>query len=178
MGIASAIGDEWRGPTGGRFQRYLQADVAMPPGFSGGPLIATDGSVLGMNTSGSLRAATPTVPAADVKRIVEALLTDGAVSQGYLGITPQPARLTADLATQLGRETGLLVTFVEPDGPAADGGLLLGDVVVAFDCDAVKDTDDLFGALSEAAGRAALFTVVRGGQLAEITLTVGERGRR
>ena len=60
MGIASAIGDEWRGPTGGRFQRYLQADVAMPPGFSGGPLIATDGSVLGMNTSGSLRAATPT----------------------------------------------------------------------------------------------------------------------
>jgi S1-C subfamily serine protease len=178
MGIVSTQGGEWRGPTGGRFQRYLQADVAMPPGFSGGPLITTDGAVVGMNTSGLLRAATPTVPADDVKRIVEALLAHGAVSRGYLGITPQPARLPADLATQLGRETGLLVTFVEPDGPAATGGLLLGDVVVAFDGDAVNDTDDLFGALSEAAGRAALFTVVRGGKLAEVTLTLGERGRR
>jgi len=63
--------------------------------------------------------ATPTVPAADVKRIVEVLLADGAVSRGYLGITPQPARLPADLATQLGRETGLAGT--DRHGPTWPG---------------------------------------------------------
>jgi len=150
----------------------------MHPGFSGGPLIATDGSVLGMNTSGLLRAATPTVPAADVRRIVEALLAHGAVSRGYLGITPQPARLPADLATELGRETGLLVTFVEPDGPAAKGGLMLGDVIVAFDGANVEDADDLFGALADAAGRQSSVTMIRGGQIVETTLEVGERGVR
>ena len=178
MGIASAVGGEWRGPAGGRFERYVQADVAMHPGFSGGPLIGTDGAVLGMNTSGLLRAATPTVPAGDVRRIVEALLEHGAVSRGYLGITPQPARLPADLAAQLGRETGLLVTFVEPDGPSASGALLLGDVIVAFEGAPVVDMDDLFGALADAAGREAGVKVVRAGQVVEINLEVGERGHR
>lgn len=178
MGIASAIGGEWRSPAGGRFERYLQADVAMHPGFSGGPLIGVDGAVLGMNTSALLRTATPTVPAADVKRITEALLQHGSVSCGYLGITSQPARLPPNLAEQLGRETGLLVTFVEPDSPAEKSGVLLGDVIVAFDGAPLAEMDDLFIALADAAGKAASLSVVRGGVLSDLEVTVGERGGR
>lgn len=178
MGIASAIGGEWRSPAGGRFERYLQADVAMHPGFSGGPLIGIDGAAIGMNTSALLRAATPTVPAADVKRVVEALLKHGSVSRGYLGITPQPARLSPGLAEQLGRETGLLVTFVEPDGPAERSGVLLGDVIVTFDGAPVAQMDELFGALADAAGQTAALSVVRGGALSELQVAVGERGQQ
>ena len=178
MGIASAVGGEWRGPAGGRFERYLLADVAMHPGFSGGPLVGADGAVLGMNTSGLLRAATPTIPLADVKRIADALLAHGSVSRGYLGITPQPARLSADLAGNLGRETGLLVTSVEPEGPAVQAGMLLGDVIVAFDGAPVTHLDELFGALADVAGRSVVLTIVRGGQVSELQVEVGERGRR
>jgi S1-C subfamily serine protease len=178
MGIASAVGGEWRSPAGGRFERYVLADVAMHPGFSGGPLLGLDGGVLGMNTSGLLRAATPSIPIADVKRIADALLAHGTVSRGYLGITPQPARLSADLAEKLGRETGLLVTSVEPEGPAAKSGLLLGDVIVGFDGASVTHPDDLFGALADAAGRSIVLGIVRGGQAIEVEVEVGERGRR
>ncbi len=176
MGIASAIGGGWRSHGGGRFERYLQADVAMHPGFSGGPLVDVTGAALGMNPSALRRMASPTVPAGDVKRITEALLANGKVRRGYLGITPQPARLPAALAEQLGQETGLLITFVEADSPAEKGNLLLGDVIVSIDGSPVRQLDDLFSALADRAGEKAELQAVRGGQLQKFELTVGERG--
>jgi S1-C subfamily serine protease len=178
MGIASAIGGEWRTPAGGRFQRYLQADVAMYPGFSGGPLVGVDGLVHGMNTSALLRAATPTVPVEDLRRIVEAILTKGTVSRGYLGITTQGARLPSAAASEVGRETGLLVTYVEADSPAERAGVVLGDVIVAFGDVPTEDMDDLFAALADAAGQTARLTLVRGGKVTTVEALVGERGGR
>ncbi len=175
MGIASAIGGSWQSPGGRRFERYLQADVAMPPGFSGGPLVDVHGSAIGMNTSALRRFASPTVPAGDVRRVTETLLEHGTVRRGYLGVTPQPARLPPAIAEELGQETGLLVTFVEPGGPADKAGLLLGDVMVAFGGAPVRHIDDLFGALAESAGSKAPVRVLRGGQLSEISVGVGER---
>jgi S1-C subfamily serine protease len=177
MGMVSAIGGAWQSPGGGRFERYLQADVAMHPGFSGGLLIDSTGGALGMNTSGLLRAATPSIPAADVRRVTEALLAHGAVSRGYLGITPQPARLPEALAEKLGQETGLLVTLAEPDGPAGAAGVLLGDVLTSFDGSAVEGVDDLFAALADSACRAVALGLIRGGELREISVNVGERGQ-
>ncbi len=176
MGIASAIGGGWRGRGGGRFERFLQADVAMHPGFSGGPLVDVSGAALGMNTSALMRGASPIVPAADVKRITETLLTHGKVRRGYLGITPQPARLPAELAEQLDQETGLLVTFVESGGPADKSGVLLGDVFVRLDEAPLRHLDDLFSGLADATGKKATLRLLRAGQLQEVTVTVGERG--
>lgn len=175
MGIASAIGPSWQSPGGRRFERYLQADVAMPPGFSGGPLVDVNGRGIGMNTSALRRFASPTVPAGDVRRVTETLLEHGTVRRGYLGVTPQPARLSAALAKELDQETGLLVTFVEVGGPADQAGVLLGDVIVAFDGAPVQHIDDLFGALAETAGSKATVRVLRGGKLSDVAVTVGER---
>ena len=177
MGIVSAIGGEWRSPGGGRFERYLQADVSMHPGFSGGLLIDSAGGALGMNTSGLLRAATPTIPAADIQRVTEALLMHGAVSRGYLGITPQHAHLPEVLAQRLGQGSGLLVAYLEPDGPASTAGVLLGDVITSFDGSPIEGIDDLFASLADSAGRAAKLGLIRGGEPREVDVTVGERGR-
>ena len=176
MGIASAIGGAWRSHAGGRLERYLQADVAMHPGFSGGPLIDATGAALGMNTSALRRMASPTVPAGDVRRVTEALLEHGKMRRGYLGITPQPARLPAALAESVGQETGLLITMVESGSPADKGRLLLGDVIVRIDDSPVRQLDDLFGVLADRAGEAAQVQALRGGQLQTFSVTVGERG--
>ncbi len=175
MGIASAIGGGWQSRGGTRFERYLQADVALLPGFSGGLLVDVNGHGLGMNTSALRRFMSPTVPAGDLKRVTEKLLAHGTVRRGYLGVTPQPARLPVPLAEELGQETGLLVTFVEAGGPADKAGLLLGDVIVALGEAAMRHVDDLFGALADSVGTPVTLRVLRGGQLSDFSVTVGER---
>ena len=75
------------------------------------------------------------------------LLAHGRVRRGYLGVGAQPVRLPADLAEELGQETGLLLVSVEPDGPAGQGGLLLGDTIVALDGQPVRHMDELLALL-------------------------------
>jgi S1-C subfamily serine protease len=175
LGIVSALGENWRASAGGQMDRFLQTDVTMYPGFSGGPLVSASGQVIGLNTSG-MRGVNLTVPIPTLRRVVEALLTHGRVKQGYLGVGVQPVRLPANLSQQLGQETGLLVASVEPDSPADKGGLLLGDTLVALESSPLRHMDDLMGLLSgDRVGRATTCRIVRGGQVQEVKVTVGER---
>lgn len=105
LGVVSALGNEWRTPMGGQLDRYLQTDVLMYPGFSGGPLVSAMGQVLGMNTSAVLRGISLTVPTPTVRRVVETLLAHGRMRRGYLGIGSQPVRLPGALAQRVGQET-------------------------------------------------------------------------
>src|SRR5512147_2821383 len=93
LGVISALGETWRTPAGGEIDRYLQTDVVMYPGFSGGPLVGAGGEFLGLNTSGLLRGISVAIPAATIKRIGEQLLAHGKVRRGYLGVGAQPVRL-------------------------------------------------------------------------------------
>jgi serine protease DegQ len=116
------------------------------------------------------------VPATTLRRVVETLLVHGRVRRGYLGVGAQPVRLPAALTQQLGQETGLLLVSVEPGGPAEQGGLLLGDTIVAMAGQPVVAMDDLLDGLSgERVGVAVPVRVVRGGQVQELTVVVGER---
>jgi S1-C subfamily serine protease len=177
-GIISGLGGAWRTPAGGQLDRYVQADLVMYPGFSGGPLVTAAGQFAGLNTSALLRGANVTVPSSNLRKTVEALLAHGHVRRGYLGIGAQPVRLPAGLAGQLGQETGLLLTSVEPGGPAEAGGLLMGDTIVAFDGQPMRHLDDLLAALSgDRVGQPAKVRIIRGGQLQEQTVTVGEQAQ-
>ena len=98
LGIVSALGESWRTAAGGSIDRYLQTDTSSYPGFSGGPLVTVEGTIIGLNTSGLLRDTTVTVPTSTVKKLVDELLKRGRISRGYLGIGIQPARLPAQLA--------------------------------------------------------------------------------
>lgn len=176
LGIISALEGAWRTPTGGQLDHYVQTDVVMYPGFSGGPLVDASGQVIGLNTSALLRGISLTVPAATIRRVVEALLAHGRIRRGYLGVSAQAVRLPAALAQQLSQETGLLLASVEPDSPAGKGGLLLGDTIVALDGQPVRHLDDLLSLLSsDRVGKAVPVRILRGGQIQDVTVVIGEQ---
>lgn len=175
LGIVSALGEGWRTPTGGRVDRYLQTDVAMYPGFSGGPLVDAAGRVVGLNTSALLRGISLTVPVPTLRRVVDTLLTQGRIRRGYLGVGAQPVRLPATLAQQIGQETGLLLVSVDAGSPAEQSGLLLGDTLVTLDGERLRHLDDLLALLSgDRVGAAVPVRIVRGGQVKELTVVIGE----
>jgi serine protease DegQ len=180
-GVISALGPRWRSWRGGEIDRLVRLDLVLYPGFSGGPLVDTAGRVVGLNTSGLARETNLAVPLTTVSRVAEELSSKGHVSRGYLGVGMQPVRLPAPLRTALGLRTegGLIVVMVEPDGPAARAGLLLGDVLVALDGAPTQDLEDVQVLLGpDRIGRAVSALVVRAGGRAELRVTVGERARR
>ena len=179
IGIVSVLGEAWQTPAGGRLDRYLEADVLLYRGFSGGPLIDAAGNVLGINTAGHRRGGSLTVVTPTVRRVVEALLAHGRIRHGYLGIATQSVRLAPGL-TQQGRQPGgLLVVEVQPGSPAEQGGLLMGDTLLAVAGQAVRYPEELFGLLGgERIGTSVPIQIIRAGKTQELTITVGERLRR
>jgi S1-C subfamily serine protease len=179
LGIVSALGEPWRTPIGGRVDRYLQTDVVMYPGFSGGPLIGADGTVLGINTSALLRGVSLTLPAETVHRVVGQLLEHGSVRRGYLGVAAQPVELPEPIAVELGQGTGLLLVTVEPDSPAEAAGLALGDTIVAAGGEPTQRLRDLLSAIeADQIGKELELSVLRAGELVVRTAVVGERTDR
>jgi S1-C subfamily serine protease len=176
LGVVSALGGSWRTRGGGQIDHYLQTDVVMYPGFSGGPLVNAAGHIVGVNTSALIRGTSLALPTATVRRVIEDLVAHGQVRRGYLGIGTQPARLPAALAERLGQETGLLLVSVEPGSPAERGGLFMGDTIVTFDGQAMRHHDDLLALLSsDQVGVKVPLRIVRGGELQELQIVIGER---
>jgi S1-C subfamily serine protease len=176
LGVVSALGKGWRTPAGGEVDRYLQTDVVMYPGFSGGPLVDAEGKVQGINTSAVLRGVSLVVPVATINRVVESLQAHGRIRRGKLGIGAQPVRLPEGIAAQAGQETGLLVVAVEKGSPADEAGLLMGDTIVSLDGQPVRHLDDLLALLTaERIGKRVDVRIIRGGQSKEIKVAVAEK---
>ena len=177
LGIVSALGDgPWRTPAGGQVDRYLQSDVVMYPGFSGGPLVDVAGRVLGLNTSALVRGVSVAVPAANVANVVDTLLAHGRIRRGYLGVNTQLARLPRPAQERLNQESGLLIVGVEPGSPASAGGLVLGDTIVGLDGSRVRQHDDLLALLTgDRVGSKVPVQILRGGVDTTVAVTIGER---
>lgn len=174
LGIVSGLGECWRTPAGGRIDRWLQTDLVMLPGFSGGPLVDSSGSVIGMNTSALLRGVNVAVPIPTIRAVVEELLAYGRIRRGHLGVSFQLVRLPEGV--QLDQETGLLVASVERGSAAEQGGLLLGDTLVALNGEAVRHPDDLMRLLgSDSVGTNASLLILRAGEVRDLSLIIGER---
>jgi len=172
MGIMSAVSGPWRSWRGGQIDQYLRLDLTLYPGSSGGAVVDTSGRVLGIATSALSRIAGLAVPASTVNRVVDELLRSGHVSRGYLGVGLHPVAMPDG-------NTGMIVLSAEQDGPAARAGVLIGDVILALAGQPVHDTEDIQSTLaSVSVGKPIAARIVRGGQVIEVNITVGERPRR
>ncbi|HEY9526274.1 MAG TPA: trypsin-like peptidase domain-containing protein, partial [Anaerolineales bacterium] len=150
LGTVSAIGGPIRTGRGGMLERYLRTDSISYPGFSGGPLVAADGTILGLNTSGLANGAALTVPADIAWRIADTLVQHGRIRRGYLGIRSQAVDLPEASQKALKREqaAGLLIMGIEKDSPAAKGGLIVGDILVGVAGEPILHHDELFARLN------------------------------
>jgi S1-C subfamily serine protease len=178
LGLITGTAGPTRTRRGGMLERFIMVDAVMYPGFSGGPLVDVDGNVLGMITSGlGFGGPAVAIPWSLVSQVADTLQKHGKVPRGYLGVGSQPVTLSAqakDLAG--GQERGLLVVQVAEGGPAATAGFLQGDILVKLDGTAIGNADDLQGILGpNRVGSSVTASVVRGGELKELSVTVGSR---
>jgi len=177
--LARAAGD-WRAPTGGKLDRYLEADLPLHPGFSGALVLDLAGRAMGLATAGLARGTALVVPLPTLRRVVGQLLAHGQVRRAFLGVATVPVRLPASLEKAAGQAGALLVTAVEEGTPAARGGLLLGDALLSFGGTPLSHPGDLLPLLEEERiGQAVALRLVRAGEVRELSVAVGarERGR-
>jgi S1-C subfamily serine protease len=177
-GVVSTVGEAWRTWRGGEIDRLIRPDLTLYPGFSGGPLVDARGDLVGIVPSGLARQLELAVPASTVERVVEAILATGRVARGYLGVGLQPVTLPETLrrAAPAAGEGGLVVVNVEPDGPAARAGILLGDVLVALDGRPVEDTDAVQAVVvGRPVGSAVTAALIRAGAPVQLSVATGER---
>jgi S1-C subfamily serine protease len=177
LGSVNGFGGPVRTGRGGMLESFIKTDVVMYPGFSGGPLINGDGTVFGLNTSG-FGGGTVTIPAELAWKIADTLAKHGKIKRGYIGIRSQAVEVPAEARKELKREqeSALLVVGIEPDSPAAKGGLMVGDILVGVAGQPVVHHDDLFVRLGgDVVGKSTPLNILRGGKLTDINVVVGER---
>ena len=178
LGVVSAIGGPVRTGRGGLLESYLRTDTIPYPGFSGGPLVDAAGRVVGLNTSGLSRGAALTIPAKLAWEVAGTLAEHGHIRRGYLGVRSQPVSISPAQQEALGRsqEIGLLLVWIEEGGPAAQGGLLVGDILVALAEQPLTDPDGLLALLvGPRVGQSVSVQVLRGGQPLLLQVVIGAR---
>lgn len=180
-GILGGLMGEWRTSRGGRIDQFVRPDLTLYPGFSGGPLVAAGGQVLGLNTSGLVRGKPLTIPSSTVTRIAEELAEKGQIPRPYVGLVMQPVPIPESLRTRLGVNVvgGLMVMHVEPGGPADQAGVLIGDILLDLDGAPLDTIDEVQVVLDERkVGHDARASVIRGGEKKEFTIRIGARPSR
>ncbi len=178
LGILGAVGESRRIWKGGTLDRFLRLDVNLYPSQSGAAVVDSEGRLIGLATGALSRHSVIAVPTATVKRIADELVKEGRIRRGYIGVGVQPVELPAKLRDKsgVGSESGLMLMTVEPDSPAEQAGLQIGDILTALEGKALADIDELQAELSgEKVGRSVKAIIIRGGEAREIQIAIGER---
>jgi len=164
----------------GTYVPFIQTDVAVNPGNSGGPLFNMNGEVIGINSqiysgTGGYQGLSFAIPIDVATKIKDQLVQTGKISRGRIGVTIQEVNQSLAESFGLKKPTGALVSSVESDSPAAKAGIEPGDVVLKINGRDVNRTLDLSGYVAELKpGTAAKLEVWRKGTQREITVTLGE----
>jgi len=178
-GVVSALGRSLRARSGRLIDDVIQTDAALNPGNSGGPLVAAAGAVVGINTAmiAGAQGLCFAVSSNTALFVVGAFVAHGRVRRAHLGIAAQTLPLPRRVAVAVGAgPQAVRVGEIAPDGPAARGGLRVGDVILALDDVPVTGADDLIRLLgADRIGRAVALSVLRDGRLERLAVTPRER---
>jgi S1-C subfamily serine protease len=175
-GIVSVIGGPL--PTGRRraIDQVIRTTAPMHDGFAGGAFLDTSGGLVGIATAAAIRGLGVVIPAAIAWKTAGTLLEHGRLKRGYLGIAGQPVTLAEHQKGAEGRDEALLVVGVTSGSPAAAAGVLVGDVLLQFDGQAIESPEDLLDLLvGDRVGRQVTVRALRGGAVTDLKVTVGER---
>jgi len=167
LGIVALAGGPWQSQRGGSIDSFIRLALTLTPAAEGGALVDAQGRVVGMTVLGPRRRALA-IPASTIDRAVDQLLARGHVYRGYLGAGLQ--------AVRLGGGRGILVASLDPQGPAARGGLLVGDIVTAWNDRPIERVREVMRHLGgDSVGQAVDLALVRGGAAASVRVVFGER---
>ncbi|HKC43208.1 MAG TPA: trypsin-like peptidase domain-containing protein, partial [Burkholderiales bacterium] len=179
MGIVSAVGR--RGLNLNTYENFIQTDASINPGNSGGALVDVAGNLIGINTAifsrtgGSLGIGFAT-PVSTARTVMEQIVAQGSVTRGYIGVHAQ--EVTPELAEsfKLTKVTGVLITGVEPNGPAEKAGVKPGDMLLAVNAKPTPDSGAMLDAVAELKpGSNATLTLRRDRKELDIQVSVSRR---
>ena len=173
-GIVSVIGGPLPTGRGRAIEEIIRTTAPMHRGFAGGAFINTAGELIGIATAAEIRGLGVIIPAGIAWKTVESLLTHGRAKRRYLGVAGQAVQLPPAQQSASGQSNAVLVVQVMDTSPAARAGLLVGDLLVALNDQALESPDRLLEALAASSGSARL-RVLRGGSALEVPVEIAER---
>ena len=170
FGVVSEAGPGWRSMRGGLIDARIVLGLRLAGRAEGGAVIAPDGALIGLAVTGPRRRALA-IPAATIERAVAALGARGYVARGYLGASLHP------LAGQ-GSAGGTIIVGIEAGGPAAQAGLVVGDIITTWNGEAIGTVGAVSQRLgTDSVGHKVKLGITRGGTATDIDVTIGERPR-
>jgi len=178
LGVVSLVAAERKTWAGAALAPYIRLDVALQPTAVGGAAVDAQGRIFGIATPRFAQFGAIAIPAGAVNRVVDVLLQKGRVPRGYLGVGLQPVRLPDVLRQFLQRaeKAAAIVLEVEPEGPAHQAGILIGDILISLEGEPVTSLAVVQSLLQgETIGKSLAARVVRGGEARNVDIVVGER---
>jgi S1-C subfamily serine protease len=175
LGIVNLAGAEWHSSRGGLIDRRIVLDIGLARREEGGPVFDATGACLGMSTFGP-RGQVIAIPTATIERIVPLLQRDGRIARGWLGVALQAVAVPDALRESAEQSSGLMVMSVIEDGPAAQAGIVAGDIILSVDGTSThrfRKIARLFGA--DSIGRKADLRLIRSGAVMTVQTTIAER---
>ncbi len=130
LALVRSVGGAWQSMAGGTIDHRILLDTHLGRVEEGGPVLAADGSLLGISTLGARRE-TLVIPAMTVERAATALLENGSIERGWLGVSLRPVAIPETLRPRETQCVGLMVMDVVSEGPAAKAGVLAGDILIS-----------------------------------------------
>ena len=178
-GVVSNLARSFRSRTGRLIDNIIQTDAALNPGNSGGPLVNSRGEVIGVNTAiiPAAQGICFAIPSATAQFVASRLIRDGRVRRSYIGVGGQnvPMHRRVVRFHRLPADTGVLVVSIEPGSPAAQAGVVDGDVIVELDGKPIRSIDDLQRHLSdERVGVPVPLVIIRRTEKLEMQVTPAE----
>jgi S1-C subfamily serine protease len=175
LGIVNVAGPEWTSRHGGRIDRYVVLDLSLARAEEGGPVLDARGARLGISTFGP-RGRVLVIPSATVKRVLPALLEDGGIARGWLGVALHPVAVPDALHAEAGQPAGAMVMSIAADGPAAKAGIVAGDILVTVNGAPARSLRRIAAELAgERIGRTAELRLIRGGRMMSLQATIEPR---
>jgi S1-C subfamily serine protease len=175
LGLVNLVDGEWHSRRGGLIDRRIILDIELAWREEGGPVFDAAGGCLGMSTFGP-RGQVIVIPHATIARVVPLLIKDGHVSRGWLGVALQAVAVPDALHESAGQTSGMMVMSVVENGPAAQAGIVAGDIILDVDGISTRRFRKLarfFG--GDSIGRKADIRLIRGGAIITVQTTIAER---